>query len=115
MSLNDKPRLRLPYGPLAIAAIRHEVIATANAQNAGYPQYAGYWDGPEWFVVRITKTVKTKMGVAFDAGEITLARWSRMDPRDLAVVGPRPLFVTAYSIQNRINTSVKAGDVEQLG
>ncbi len=106
---------RRPFSPETIAAVREEVIRQADEAHARYPQYAGHWDGPEWFVVRITRTVKTKMGVAFEAGEITLAKHSRIDPRDLAIVGPRPLFVTAYSIRNKIDTSVQAAYVEQLG
>ena len=89
------------------ARMRQNIIDTAARAHAQYPQYAGYWNGPEWKLVVVTRDVKTKMGLAFRAGDYTLAR------PDTAIPGDKPgaAYVTAYSVRNRINTRIKAAHV----
>jgi hypothetical protein len=53
---------------------RLEVIERAAAAHAEYPQYDGHWRGPEWKIVRMRRQQEGKMGVSFEAGDITLAR-----------------------------------------
>lgn len=84
-------------------ATREEVAAAAEQQHADHPQYRGHWDGDEWQPVRLTRRVTTKMGVAFEAGDVTLARWTP-DTDDTVA--------TAYSFRNRVDTSVRYTDVE---
>jgi len=89
--------------------------AAARAAHEDFPQYNGYWDGPEWVLVRMNRRVKTKMGVAFEKGEVALARKTPKEP-DSANLSPaaraelnKPSW-EAYSVSNRCNTrlSVKA-------
>jgi hypothetical protein len=75
---------------------RHAVIRLAGVTHFPYRQYAGHWDGPEWHVVRFVRQVRTKGGVAFRVGDVTLARGGRED-RGLE---------TAYSLRNGVDTSV---------
>jgi hypothetical protein len=88
----------------ALATVASYVRNVAIAEHAKYPQYAGYWNGPEWTVVRITGNVRTKMGVAFAKGELTIARRDDIYPDSWM----------AYSVRNRINTLVPARRVEAL-
>lgn len=77
---------------------RAEVIEQAEAAHAQYPQYRGHWDGDEWVLVQFKRRVTTKLGDAFLPGDITLAR---MDD---------DTYPTAYSLRNRIDTSVRHTD-----
>ncbi len=76
-----------------VETIRQTLVAQAEAQLAQYPQYRGHWDG--WRVGRITRDVKTKLGVAFKRDDVVLYTDDR---------GAR--FVTAYSFRNRVDTSI---------
>jgi len=84
------------------------VKAKAEGAHAQYPQYAGHWDGAEWIAVRIKRNVTTKMGLAFEAGEITIAK---QPFRYGLYFGD---FYTAYSVKNEIDTSVHFSDIEVL-
>ena len=114
-----RSRMRQPqtaprYDAQALARIRAAALETAETQNARWPQYAGHWRTPEWYLVRVTRRVATKLGVAFEQGDIALARWDQPDPRDEALFGPRRPFLTAYSARNRIDTSIAEADTEPL-
>ncbi len=82
----------------------------ARTSHAQYPQYAGHWDGPEWVLVRVTRRIRTKLGVAFERGELALARRtppetdSSLSPAILAEMN-RPSW-TAYSVRNRADTQI---------
>lgn len=79
-----------------------DVVRTAAyGFHAAYPQYEGHWDGPEWKVVRIRSRVVTKMGVAFEAGDVTIARREGVD----WFTSQQPRWV-AYSWRNAIDTAV---------
>ncbi len=67
----------------------------AELQNARYPQYKGHWDGPEWKLFLVTQDIRTKMGLAFLAGEVTLAKVMFLDGRAV---------VSAYSTLNGVDT-----------
>lgn len=71
-----------------------------------YPQYAGHFDN--YRMVRIKRDVRTKMGLAFRAGEIAIAAPTAR----LGIPGER--FVTVWSFSNQIDTSVRAHDVEEI-
>ncbi len=79
------------------------VILAAEDRHSRYPQYKGHWRTPEWRPVRLKRGLRTKMGQAFEKGDLTVARQDR---------GPE--FVTVYSFRNGIDTSVRAGNVEWL-
>jgi len=85
------------------STIRSNLIALADVQNADYPQYKGHFDN--YVLVRLKKTIKTKMGTAFTANELGIAR--PLDPKE-------PKWITVYSFHNKCNTSVRAEDVEVL-
>lgn len=89
-----------------VADIRAAVERVAGAEHEGFAQYAGYWSGDEWALGLVTSTIRTKRGTAFRRGDIVLftARG--------AVAGDTT--VTAYSIRNGVNTSLRATDVDAL-
>lgn len=89
-----------------------DLRAIAEAQNAEYPQYRGHWDGPEWIVVRFNRDVRTKMGLAFRKGEYALAQAVSKAPGE--GLYPNVPFRTAYSTNNRIDTSVRTAWTEVL-
>lgn len=76
-----------------------EVIRLAAETHAPYPQYIGHWNGPEWHLVVFRRRVTTKMGTAFEKGDVTLAR------HYVAEWDDKP-HLSAYSIRNGIDTSV---------
>jgi hypothetical protein len=99
-----KTQIASRYSADQLATIRDAIVAIANNHNAAYPQYAGHWDGSEWYAVRIVKDVKTKLGLAFQAGEVTIARADRGD----GYAHPKGwTFLTAYSVRNKIDTSIR--------
>lgn len=76
--------------------------AEAHETLAAYPQYDGYFD--DAVLVTVTSEVKTKMGVAFTAGEVSIAARNQY-------VEDETDFVTVWSRSNRVNTSVPARKV----
>lgn len=91
---------------MTASEVRASVKAQAAERHAAYRQYDGYWDGPEWKVVTITKRVVTKMGVAFEKNERTIAKPDDSGDRDFEGSW------TAYSVRNGINTLVSGDDVQ---
>lgn len=89
--------------PTPARLLKEYVIAMADAEHRQYPQYRDHWSGPEWRVATITRDIRTKMGVAFVAGDVTIVR-----PDD------DPHYVTAYSARNRIDTTIPASRVRYL-
>ena len=83
------------------------IRAEAAAKHAQYPQYAGHWDGAEWFLVHIRRQIGTKMGAAFAKGEIAMAKY---DPIDLDADG----MLVVYSRANGTNTMVQKSDAVAL-
>jgi hypothetical protein len=105
----DNVNIAAIYGPLVVAdplaAAAFLFIAEADKQKAPYPQYRGYFlnsDARTWTLVTVTRTIKTKMGVAFLAGDKALAMTGGTDRR------ATPKFVSVYSLRNRILTSIPA-------
>ncbi len=91
-------------------AIRKQLVAKADAQMARWPQYKGHFDG--YVVVRVKKDLKTKMGLAFAAGEVAIASPAVHFPDG----GPytKIPFVTVYSSRNACDTSIRKSQVEFL-
>lgn len=55
---------------------KQELIARAEAEHAQYPQYAGYWNGPEWHVYRALRTDRPSKGLPrYQAGELLLGKY----------------------------------------
>jgi hypothetical protein len=94
-----------PVGWYRYAAL---IRGFAYASVAEHTQYAGHWDGAEWRVVRVRRTVKTKLGVAFKVGDVTIAK------RGGSAADVAGNFDTAYSLRNGADTSVRAGDLTVL-
>lgn len=53
---------------------KQRLIEQFEAQTASFPKYRGRWNDPEWTLVRIRTRVSSRVGVAFEAGDETLAR-----------------------------------------
>jgi hypothetical protein len=81
-----------------------KIISQAEQDNAQWPQYKGHWRGDEWVLVKIKRRIRTKLGVAFEKGDVTIAK------RDESV--EHKGFFTAYSLRNKIDTSVPENAVE---
>lgn len=90
----------------------------AKSAHSQFPQYDGHWDGPEWVLVKVTRRVRTKLGVAFEKGDVTLARPNEpvtdpgLSPATLAELN-KPGW-TAYSVRNSINTALSAKAVKVI-
>jgi hypothetical protein len=78
------------------------LIVQAQAQVVRFPQYADTFQDAR--LVRVTSEVKTKMGVAFAAGEEAIMLKDE----------PRQGFVTLWSMRNAIGTSVPVSKVTGL-
>src|SRR5262245_39123519 len=90
--------------PAQAAALAREVVRTAEVVHLKYPQYEGHWRTPDWRPVRLKKRVRSKMGVAFEPGDVTVARrYEREGPLG---------GILAYSFRNRIDTAVNPAHVE---
>lgn len=93
------------YGTVeVIAVITEDRRRVAADQNAGFPQYVGYFD--DWTLVEVTATIRTKLGVAFNPGDLVIAR----PASDLDADG----FRTCYSPRNGIATSVPTEAVREV-
>ena len=80
----------------------------AQRDMARWPQYAGHFDG--YRLCRVKRRIKTKMGLAFEKGEIAIFKDGRAsDGVDDGIA------VVVYSASNRCDTGVFAKDVEVLG
>jgi hypothetical protein len=90
----------------ALAALK----ADAERTHAQYPQYKGHWDN--YRLCRVKKTIKTKMGVAFEKGD--LAIMVEFEGSDIAPQLKGSL--TVYSQRNGIdNTGLRLHrDVEEV-
>lgn len=88
--------------------LRAHVIAVADSFHLPYPQYANFWDGPEWGLMQAKRQIKTKGGVAFEPGDWTVVKNTSYWSGGFA-------DYTAYSIRNRCNTAVSVGDFQERG
>jgi hypothetical protein len=86
------------------AAISEWLKADAELAHEMYPQYRNHWDG--WSVGVMRRRVETKMGVAFEAGDLVLVK-----PRDSYHFRITTFEDTAYSWRNGIDTRVSITDV----
>lgn len=95
---------RGPYGDRTLELVAAAAEERVDAER--FPQYRGHFAG--WCVVRVTRSVKTKMGQAFLAGDLTIAKYQPRDERyDL------PAYWAAFSFRNGATTSVGL-DVEEI-
>ena len=84
------------------------LVQMAEQQLAQYPQYRGHWNG--WQRVRVTRDLKTKLGLAFRAGDVVL-----MNPTSIHTSpNVRGEFVMCYSFRNKVDTSIKLADTERI-
>lgn len=83
--------------------------STATAQVSQWPQYAGHFAG--YKLVRIKRDVRTKGGLAFKQGEYAIGTPHRDELPGLPSSGK---FVTVWSRRNKVDTSVRATEVEWL-
>lgn len=87
--------------------VRQTVGRFADEAHRIYPQYAGHWGG--WTLARMRARVVTKMGVAFEGGDVVLARPNQF--RDWA--WPIGATATAYSVRNGIDTEIREADLDR--
>lgn len=65
-------------------AVRQLIICRAEWEHRAYPQYDGYFR--ELQLVRVTKRIETKAGLAFESGDISIGEpagsfWEVYSPR----------------------------------
>lgn len=89
----------------ALAALK----ADAERAHASYPQYAGYWDSH--FLGRVKRTVRTKMGVAFEKGDLALVGEYEAPE---SIEGLKVSCFSCYSNRNGCETVLRKKDVEVL-
>jgi hypothetical protein len=87
---------------------KQAIIEQAEAAHARYPQYAGHWSGEEWKLVKVNRRIVSKLGVAFEVGDVTIARPDPYDERDNA----GRLLWFAYSTRNNVDTAVRPEDLD---
>lgn len=81
--------------------------AQAATQLAAYPQYRGHFDGAEWVLVKIARDVRTKMGLAFAAGDYVLAFAEEIPEEERQFMRhPREVSIMGYSFRNKITTAI---------
>ena len=80
------------------AAVMRALIDQAKAQVEGFPQYANSFDDVR--VVRVTKRLTTKLGVAFEPGDLVL-----MTSAASPTLGNE--FATCWSFRNKCHTSIR--------
>jgi hypothetical protein len=91
---------------------RESLISQAEADHAEWPQYQGHFDA--YVLVRIRRKIKTKMGVAFEKGEIAIAK---PKGRTEKIGGYADLTLdsrTVYSVRNKCDTAIFASDIEAV-
>lgn len=79
----------------------HLIVELAQRDHVQWPQYVGHWTGDEWKLGWVTRTVRTKGGVRFKAGDIVIYR--DRDPEDPYV----PECATVYSVRGQIDCAVR--------
>lgn len=96
--------------PQDAVAVKSALIAEAEKHHEKYPQYRGHWSGPEWKLLLIRKDVKTKLGVAFRAGDVVLGKFND----HVIECGPYEgqQSSTCYSRRNKCDTAVRATHVQ---
>lgn len=77
-------------------------------QVASYPQYAGHFD--DYVLIRIKKDIKSKLGISFKQGDLAIAKPGFREFVDGR--GKNRKMVTAWSITNKIDTSIDFKDAE---
>lgn len=92
-------------------AVVETIRGYADDAHGQWAQYAGYWDGPAWTLVRFTKRVSGKGGVMFEKGDYALLRAATDHPRRErnAEAGLGLTCATAYSIRRGWNCAVRDG------
>ena len=81
---------------------RGAIIKKAKSQVADWPQYCQHF-GKEYRVGVILNDVTTKFGLAFEKGEMVIAK------QEPGYIGPRTIF--AWSIKNKIDTAIQGSDI----
>lgn len=86
-------------------AARECITRAAARAHARFPQYEGHWGDDKWQVGVIRSRVRTKLGVAFERGDLIL--WHEPTAEDIrfAEKDGLPAHRTAYSIRNGIDTA----------
>jgi len=89
----------------ALKLLRELLIKNAQDQMKFCPQYRNYFD--DWVLVKVTKEIKTKLGLAFDEDEISIAIPNSMFPIDFNGMD----FTSVWSFKTQITTSVPSKNV----
>jgi len=89
--------------------IRQQLIDRASASMSQYPQYKGQFD--RYVLCRVKRTIKTKRGVAFTKGEVTIC-----DPDNFPDVGLAEMcnHRSVWSFTNKCGTLLDNSDLELL-
>lgn len=93
--------------PATLTSLR----AFAAAQVARWPQYDGHF--ASYRLARVKRSVTTKAGRAFKRGEIVIAVERTMFPESMDS-DAADWTVTAWSVSNAVDTSLRGSDVEWL-
>lgn len=84
---------------------RRMLIDQANKDMAKWPQYKDRFN--DYVLYRMKRSLKTKMGLAFEKGELAIGRVETTDFGGETAV-------TLYSVRNRIDTTFPARYTEKV-
>jgi hypothetical protein len=92
-----------------LSATLTSLKALAATQVSQYPQHKHHFTN--YRLVRVTRDVTTKLGLAFARGEFAIATEKK---DELPGLPSSDKYVTVWSRRNKIDTSVRATDVEWI-
>jgi hypothetical protein len=75
-----------------LEGLRAALVAEADTAHLQYPQYREHWDG--WRVAEVTRRFRTKLGVAFEPGDLVLVSPETYDEK----VAPRSRTPLPYAV-----------------
>jgi hypothetical protein len=119
MARKTTPQVRSSQATLdKLAADLREQAETDLATH--YPQYRKHWNG--WRVVEVTRRVPTKLGLAFEAGELVLCspdtHTEKVAPSRRSLLPYEQWqdveFVTCYSRRNTCDTMIRATYIREV-
>lgn len=103
-----------------LEGLRVALVAEADTAHLQHPQYREHWGG--WRVAEVTRRIRTKLGVAFEPGDLVLVSPKTYDekvaPSSRSILPyaewPTKTFGTAYSRRNGVDTAVPVRDIREV-
>lgn len=88
-----------------------EAIEAVQVGVRGYPQYAGYFTGPEWYAVEAVRDVKARGRVVVPQGTVTIAKDSDLGPSPRY---PNTVFIAVWAPVTECVTHLRERDFRKV-